>query len=425
MRMLKVETKLPNPIPPEFWARAQPEIEADLAELRAAPLAFHEEPEIPPEIDFPRGPGAWVATRLDQILEVSKNPTTYSSAKGITVLDVPTEFTEFFSSMIGMDDPRHARLRKIVSAGFTRGMLARLEDSVSEQAAAIVDDVCEQGECDFVLDVAAKLPLKIVCDLMGIPQSNLDFVLEQTNHILGGTDPEYAVPEGGDPIAALMGAGANLFQLMTEVAESKRGTDSDDLTTMLVNAEVDGEKLSTMDIASFFILLVVAGNETTRNAISWGLTYLTDNPDQRQIWAADFEGVAPKAIEEIVRLASPVTYMRRTATVDVELDGQRISEGDKILMMYLAANRDEDHFDDPYAFNVRRDPNHHVGFGGPGPHFCLGAHLARREILVMYRELFQRLPDIQAAGPPEVLMSSFIHGVKHLPATFTPVAKRS
>jgi cytochrome P450 len=410
---------------PEFWVRPQSEIEIDLATLRAAPLAHHEEMQIPEGIDFPQGPGSWVVTKLDQILEVSKDPRTYSSAAGITILDAPPEFNEFFSSMIAMDDPRHARLRKLVSAGFTRRMLASLEDSVKEQASMVVDEVCEKGECDFVVDVAARLPLRIVCDLMGISHSHLDFVFDRSNLILGAGDPEYLPPDGMDGLTALLMAGAELAELMNDVAKSKEGGDADDLTTILVNAEVDGEKLSYQDIASFFILLVVAGNETTRNAISWGLTYLTDNPDQRKIWADDFEGVAPKAVEEIVRLASPVTYMRRTATRDVELGGQQVSEGDKVAMFYLAANRDEDHFEDPYAFNVLRDPNHHVGFGGPGPHFCMGAHLARREILVMFRELFDRLPDIEATGPPDCLASSFIHGVKHLPASFTPTAPRS
>ena len=209
---------------------------------------------------------------------------------------------------------------------------------------------------------------------------------------------------------------------MHEVIAAKKGGDGTDLTSQLVNADLADDELSGADLASFFVLLVVAGNETTRNAIGWGLKYLTDHPDQRAIWAADFEGVAPTAVEEIVRLASPVTYMRRTVTADTKIGGQAIAAGDKVCMFYLAANRDEDVFENPYAFDVRRDPNPHVGFGGPGPHFCLGAHLARREILVMFRELFNRLPDIEAVDEPALLSSSFIHGVKHLTARFTPVA---
>ncbi|MDY7106954.1 MAG: cytochrome P450 [Actinomycetota bacterium] len=412
---------LPNPILPEFWVRPQPQIEEDLALLRRdAPVSFHPEPEVPVEVPLPQGPGTWVLTRIADILHVSKNPKLFSSANGITVLDAPPEFNEFFSSMIAMDDPRHARLRRLVSAGFTPRMLKKLEGSVQQVATDIVDRVSERGEVDFVTDVAAALPLKIVCDLMGIGEEHYDFVFEQSNVILGSTDPEY-VPEGGDVLLAMLTAGGQLAELMKEVGRAKEGGDGDDLTTQLLNTELEGDRLEPADLASFFILLVVAGNETTRNAISWGLKFLTDNPDQRRIWQEDFDGVAPTAVEEIVRMASPVTYMRRTALEDTVVGGQDIKAGDKLCMFYLAANRDEDVFVDPYRFDVRRSPNHHVGFGGPGPHFCLGAHLARREITVMFRELFQRLPDIEATGEPAQLQSSFIHGVKHLPAAFAPV----
>ncbi|MDH4143964.1 MAG: cytochrome P450, partial [Acidimicrobiia bacterium] len=321
-------------------------------------------------------------------------------------------------------DPRHARLRRLVSAGFTPRMLARLEDSVQEVAARIVDGVCERGEVDFVTDVAAALPLEIVCELMGIPPSQYGFVFDRTNVVLGAGDPEY-VPDENDVLTAMLTAGADLAQLMGEVAASKRGGDGTDLTSVLVNAELEDDVLSDADLASFFILLVVAGNETTRNAISWGLRLLTDHPDQRAAWAADFEGVAPSAVEEIVRIASPVTYMRRTVTTDTELRGHQLHAGDKVALFYASANRDEAVFDSPHRFDVLRQPNPHVGFGGPGPHFCLGAHLARREITVMFRELFDRLPDIEATGEPAYLLSSFIHGVKHLPASFTPVAARA
>ncbi len=424
MTTLETSNAVPNPIPRSFWTRDQADIEADLATLRSQPPVFvAEEPSQVPDL-IPTGPGGWILTRHADILQASKNPQVFSSASGITMLDAPAEFNEFFSSMIALDDPRHARLRKLVSAGFTPRKLKQLEDGVHVQAAKIVDDLMAKEECDFVVDVAARLPLKIVCDLMAIPESELDFVFDQTNVILGAGDPEY-VPDEGDVLTAILTAGGALAELMTTVAQAKDeastgANEDDDLTTILVNAEVDGEKLSYGDIASFFILLVVAGNETTRNAISWGLEYLTKNPEQRDIWQADFEGVGPTAVEEIVRLASPVTYMRRTALEDVNVGGSDIKAGDKLAMFYLAANRDEDVFEDPYSFDVRRDPNPHCGFGGPGPHFCLGAHLARREIMVMFKELFDRVPDIHATGEPDLLASSFIHGVKHLPAAFTP-----
>ncbi len=421
--MATTEAPSPNIIYSDFWIRDQNEIEKDLAWYRSnAPVTFVQEPIMPPESPIPQGAGTWILSRHAEILEVSRNPQIFSSAQGITILDSPPEFNEYFQSMIAMDDPRHARLRRIVSAGFTPRMLQKLEDSVQQVAADIVNNVCEQGEIDFVVDVAAALPLKIVCDLMGVSKSHYQEVFDCSNVILGAGDPEY-VPADGDILSAIFNAGLTLQGIMEEVAESKRGMNSNDLTTALVNAELEDDKLTSADLASFFILLVVAGNETTRNAIGWGLKYLTDNPDQRQIWVNDFEKVAPTAVEEIVRLASPVTYMRRTATTDTILGEQEIKEGDKVCMFYLSANRDEDVFEDPYRFDVLRQPNNHVGFGGPGPHFCLGAHLARREITVMFRELFHRLPDIKASGEPDVLAASFIHGVKHLPATFSPVAK--
>ncbi len=411
---------LPNPLSAFYWVRQPDEVEADLAHLRSLGPTFFPEPPIPDDVPLTPGPGSWVLSNYDDILHVSKNPKIFSSAQGITIMDQPVEFLEFFSSMIAMDDPRHARLRRIVSAGFTPRVLQRLEGSVQQVAAEVVDGVCERGEVDFVTDVAALLPLRIVCDLMGIPLSELQFVFDRTNVILGAGDPEY-VNEASDIVTAILTAGAELAELMKQVAATKVGDGrGEDLTSILVNAELEDDQLTPEDLASFFILLVVAGNETTRNATSWGLKFLTDFPDERQRWMADFEGVAPTAVEEIVRLASPVTYMRRTTTEDTTVGGVEIAAGDKVCMFYLAANRDETVFNDPYRFDVLRSPNHHLGFGGPGPHFCLGAHLARREILVMFRELFGRLPDIHATGEPDLLQSAFIHGIKHLPASFTP-----
>ncbi len=421
--MATIEIQQPNILNAEFWVRPQNLIEQELACYRSDhPVCFVPEPQMPAGSPIPQGPGSWVLTKHEDILHASRNPEIFSSAQGITILDSPPEFNEFFSSMIAMDDPRHARLRRIVSQGFTPRMLNRLEDSVQEVASEIIDNVQEKGEIDFIVDIAAALPLKIVCDLMGIPASYYQEVFDCSNVILGAGDSEY-VPPGGDILTAILEAGITLQSIMNEVAESKVGKGGDDLTSKLVNAELEDDKLSTGDLASFFILLVVAGNETTRNAIGWGLKYLTDNPEQRKIWESDFDTVAPTAVEEIVRLASPVTYMRRTATKDTLVRGKQIQEGDKVCMFYLAANRDEDVFEDSQKFDVLRNPNPHVGFGGPGAHFCLGAHLARREITVIFRELFSRLPDIKASGEPEALAASFIHGVKHLPATFTPKRK--
>ena len=406
----------PNPIRPSFWVRDAGQIDSDLAAIRDAGPQFFDEPVPPVGIGLAQGPGAWVLTRHRQILTASKNPRTYSSAAGIVVTDVPAEFNEFFSSMISMDDPRHARLRRIVSKGFTPRIMARLEEKVASVTTDILRVAQEKEQLDFVVDVAAALPLKIVCDLMGIPNSEYQFVFDRTNVILGVGDPEY-FPETGDIVTALLTAGGDLAELMSAVAAAKRGGDGTDLTSQLVNARLEEDELSSADLASFFILLVVAGNETTRNAASWGMKYLTDHPDQRDRWANDFDGLAATAVEEIVRLASPVTYMRRTLLRNTILDSVEMQKGDKVLLNYLAANRDPDVFADPLRFDVGRTPNPHVGFGGPGPHFCLGAHLARMEISELFRQILVHLPNLRVSGEPDLLEASFIHGIKHMQAS--------
>jgi cytochrome P450 len=403
-----------------FWARPLDEREAAFEALRREkPLPFFAEPDL--DVDWiPKGPGYYAVTKHADILEVSKQPQIFCSGQGATsIMDMPETFLDFFGSMINMDDPRHARFRKIVSRGFTPRMLAKLEEQVQQAADDIVDRVLEKGECDFVTEVAAQLPLKIICDMMGIPESDYQFIFDRSNIILGAGDPEY-VPEGADIVSVLLTAGQELSQMVGELGAHRMKHPTDDLTSALVNADLGGEVMTPQELGSFFILLVVAGNETTRNAISHGLKLLTDNPDQRTLWQSDFEKYAPSAVEEIVRVASPVIWMRRTATRDYDLRGVKLSEGDKMILFYWSANRDSDVFKDPFTFDITRDPNPHVGFGGPGPHFCLGAHLARREMTVMFRELFKRVPDIQATGQPDRLLSNFINGIKHLPCAFTP-----
>jgi cytochrome P450 len=403
----------------EFWMRPIEEREAAFAALRRdRPISFHAEFEPPPGLPIPRGPGYWALARHAEILEVSRNPGLYRSGSGTNIPDLPAAFNEFFGSMINMDDPRHGRLRRIVSRGFTPRSLGRLEEDVQRRASQTVDRVIDRGACDFVTEIAAPLPLEIICDLMGIPESQTKFVFEQTNVILGLGDPEY-VSEPAKIIPAALGAGKALSDLMLELAKHRQGRGGEDLTTALLDASIGDEALTHQELASFFVLLVVAGNETTRNAISHGMKALCDHPDQRRIWQADFEGVTPTAIEEIVRWSTPVIHFRRTVSRDTVLGGQKLSAGEKVVMWYNSGNRDEAAFADPYRFDLRRKPNEHVGFGGPGPHHCLGANLARREIRMMFREIFRRLPDLEITGPPELLRSNFIHGIKRMPCAWT------
>ena len=405
---------------PEFWTAPLEEREGGFATLREQdPVRFFEE-RIPEGVPLPKGPGYWAVTKHAHILECSRNPEIYCSRKGATsVIDLPPEMNEFFGGMINLDDPRHGKQRRIISRGFTPRSLGRVEDSIDRRARAVIDRVIEKGECDFVEEIAAPLPLEIICDLVGIPESESRFVFERSNRILGLGDPDYN-PAGENPIAAAMAAGAELATLMREMAGIRRKDPSDDMTSALVHATGDEDVLTDAELASFFVLLVVAGNETTRNAISHGMKALCDYPEQRRIWAADFDGVQETAINEIVRWASPVIYMRRTATRDTTLADKKIREGDKLALWYASANRDEDVFERPFEFDVRRTPNEHVGFGGPGPHYCLGANLARREIRVMFRQIFERLPDLEITGEPDRLASNFVHGIKRMPCRFTP-----
>jgi len=400
-----------------FWSLDQNTRHEVFAHYRSFdPFPFFEEPENPLG---PNGPGYYVATRHSDVVEASRQPDLFCSGKGATgPLDQDEAVNEFFGSMINMDDPRHKRLRGLISAGFTPRQLERAMDAVERIATDLAISLRDKdSEFDFVADFAAPLPLKIICDMMGIPESQYEFVLEKSNSILGATDPEFN-PEGTDLLTAVMTAALELSELMKELGESRRVTPTDDLTSALMNAEIDGERLTEQELASFFILLAVAGNETTRNAIAWGLHHLSENPDQRALWQGDFESLTPTAVDEIVRLASPVISMRRTVTTDgTSLGGRTFDEGDKILLSYWSANRDETVFENPLRFDVARTPNDQLGFGAPGPHFCLGAHLARREITVAFRELFSQVPEIAATGSPSVLSSSFINGVKHLPAS--------
>ena len=402
----------------DWWAGPPSVRYATFAALRRErPFAFFAEPEMP---GIPVGPGYRAVTRYADLEAISSQPALFCSGRGaVSIPDVPADLNEFYGSLISMDDPRHAKIRRIVSKAFTPRMLEQLVDGVR----AVVDDVlararrtaeAQGGSIDVVADIAAPIPLRVICDMMGVPEEDRAMVLAQSNVILSGGDPEL-IEDQDDPLGAFLLAGMELAGLMERLAAERLEHPRSDLTTALVTTEVDGERLSNQEIASFFILLLVAGNETTRNAISQGVLALHEHPDQRARWAAD-PGLDRTAVEEIVRWTSPVTWMRRTATRDGEVNGHRFREGDKFVLLYAAANRDPAVFRDPEVLDLARDPNPHVGFGSKGPHFCLGAHLARRELAVTFRALFDQVPDLEVTGEPDRLRSSFVNGVKRLPA---------
>jgi cytochrome P450 len=407
---------------PSFWQLPLAERMAQFAEIREQG-AF-----IPVEVENPLTGTLdpfYAVTRFDEVMEISRRPQDFCSGRGaVSIQDMPAEALEFFGSFINMDNPRHARQRAIVGRSFAPREIKTVMDSVETICSEVIDGFCEDGEVDLVKVLSQPFPLLVICDMMGIPRSEFDTVLRATNVILGAGDPEFL--GDGDLAGSLFGAGLELTALMNELATERRKNPTNDLTSQLVHNEVGEDMLAPEEIAPFFILLAVAGNDTTRTAISHGMNLLAQNPDQRRIWQEDLDGVMPTAVEEIVRVASPVTFMRRTATADVSVSGHDFHEGDKVVLFYGAANRDPRQFKDPETFDVLRDPNPHVGFGGPGPHFCLGAHLARREVSVAFRQLLTRLPDIQVAGdavPLEAAGIPLVGGIKRLPVKFTPTAK--
>ena len=401
-----------------FWGLDDNERDGAFTTLRReAPITFFNEIEFE---GFEAGAGHWALTRFDDVHFASRHPEIFSSYPNITIADQQPEVAEYFGSMISLDDPRHARLRGIVRSAFTPKVVARTEDSVRERARRLVDDLIvnhPDGQAELVNELSGPLPLQVICDMMGIPEADHHQIFHWTNIILGFGDPDLTTD-----YAEFMRVAIDIGAYATALAEDRRANPREDLTTALVAADVDGERLTSAEIASFFILLAVAGNETTRNAISHGVLALSRYPEQRDLWWNDFDAHTQTAVEEIVRWASPVIYMRRTATRDVEVSGVRIAQGDKVTLWYGSANRDEQHFENPWLFDVTRNPNHHVGFGGGGTHFCLGANLARREIAVVFEELHRRIPDIVATEEPSMLLSAFIHGIKRLPVSWTPPA---
>jgi cholest-4-en-3-one 26-monooxygenase len=384
--------------------------------LRAnAPIFKHPEPG---------GPGFWVVTKYDDVVAVGRDAQTFSSDQkrggvvGLENIEGMEDYGEGGRLMLTMDPPEHTRHRKLVNRGFTPRQMRMLEPHIRELTAHILDEVIEQGGCDYVVDVAAELPLQVIAEMLGVPNEDRHKLFEWSNRMIGSEDPEYEVSQD-----EVMNAQVEMFMYANELATQRRNEPRDDIITALLDAEVDGDKLTEMDFNLFFLLLAVAGNETTRNSISHGIKAFCDFPDQYQLLVED-PTRSQSATEEIVRWASPVMYFRRNVTRDTEIRGEPIKAGDKISMWYISANRDEDVFDRPFEFDILRSPNEHVGFGGGGPHHCLGANLARMEIYVLLEEMAKRVPTIERTGEAEPLRSNFIAGIKHMPVKY-PAGQKS
>ncbi|MDF5758269.1 cytochrome P450 [Spongiactinospora sp. TRM90649] len=359
------------------------------------------------------GGGFYALVRHADVVEASRNAKVFSSEPAVTNPEPPGWVKHVFGeSMVNMDDPRHARLRRIVSRAFSPKMLSGLQGDIERAATGIVDDVLAEGPRDFVSQVAARLPIHVICDMMGIPG---DMRAKVHDHVdvstaYTGVRPSLvrSMRMAGRNMAALLALQRLVIKLGRERADAPQG----DLVSALVTANVDGERLTWRELGSFFALLLVAGNETARNTMAHGVKLLTDHPEQRELLVSDFDAHIGGAIEEMVRYVSPIMQFRRTVTQDYDLRGLHLKPGDKVVLFYGSANRDETVFPDAGRFDITRKPNPHVGFGGPGPHFCLGANLARQEIRTMFRELLTRLPGLRATGEPELLLSNFDNSVR-------------
>ena len=357
------------------------------------------------------GTGFWALTRYDDVVATSLDHDSFLSGHGVFV-DESVGGSELM--MVNMDPPKHSGLRALVNEGFTPKMIRRMEPHVRGIAAAIVDKIAAKGECDFVLDVAMELPLQVIAELIGIPQADRHQIYQWSNQMIAVGDPEYS-PD----MDTATKAAADIFAYSAKLTADRRENPRDDLLTVLVNAEVEGEKLEDMELNIFFLLLAVAGNETTRNLMAGGMLAFFEHPDQWQRLKDD-PSLITTTVEELLRWISPIMYFRRTASKDTVIHGQQIKEGDKVTIWYGSANRDPDFFENADTFDIGRHPNSHVALGAGGPHYCLGASLARLEIKLMFEEIAKRLPDIQLNGDVSLLRSYFINGFKHIPVKFTP-----
>jgi cholest-4-en-3-one 26-monooxygenase len=367
----------------------------------------------------PGGPGYWAVTKYNDCVTVNREYERFSSAaKGTMPFEIgEDEVAQQSLMMLNMDPPLHTRYRRLVNKGFTPRMVRDIEQSIHRSADSIIDQVSETGRADFVTDLSAELPLQVIAEVLGVPAEDRHRMFDWSNQMVGSEDPEYQLQA-----EMAMTAAMELYAYAAELFGQKRIDPHADLMSVLTTVEVEGESLSSLELELFFLLLTVAGNETTRNLMSGAMHAFFQYPEQWDRLRND-RSLLPRAVEEMLRFVTPVMNFRRTAMCDTELSGTPIRQGDKIVFFHASGNRDEEIFENPDLFDVGRDPNPHIAFGGGGPHFCLGANLARMEIRVMFEHLLDRLPDIQQAGDVQRLQSRFINGVKHLPVAFTPTER--
>jgi cholest-4-en-3-one 26-monooxygenase len=363
-------------------------------------------------------PDFWAVTRFDDVVHVSRHPEIFSSYEKLALFPEPSDEQLAMQRMmmLNQDPPEHTRKRSIVNRGFTPRTIGKLEEHIRGICDDLIDEVARRGEADFVRDISAPLPLYVICELLGAPPEDREKIFDWSNRLIGQDDPEFRAPDDDGMTAA-----AELYAYANELAVRRREQPRDDIVTKLLQPH-GGEELSVDEFDLFVMLLTVAGNETTRNAASGGMLAFFEHPDQwRRLLderAAGGDRLARTFPDEIVRWVSPVNLFRRTAVRDTELGGQRIAEGDKVVVFYSSANHDEAVFADPYAFDIGRDPNPQIGFGGGGPHFCLGAHLARLELRALFETLLARMPNITQVGEARRLRSNFINGIKEMPVRF-------
>jgi cytochrome P450 len=382
---------------------------------REAPVCWHEKPGPEVKTNSTMETGYWVLAKYQDVIDVSRNPHLFSSYVGTSFLMDPpaTELPGLQAMLINMDPPGHVKYRRLVQRGFTPKMVAQLEPRIRAHARRIVDNVARKGHCDFVNHIACELPLVLICELMGVPDEDRPQIFDWSNALIGNDDPEMRA--GADP----MQVSAQMWMYSNALAQKKREQADDTLISKYVHGEVDGMKISDFELNNFFLMLSVAGNETTRNATSHFMRLMSEHPDQFQLLKTDVDRLLPDAIEEALRFSPPVVAFRRTALADTEIRGVKIRKGDKVLLSYPSANRDEEVFPDADRFDIRRTPNHHLSFG-IGEHFCLGANFARMQLRCILREVVTRLPDIRVVKPPRFQRSNLIYGIREMQVEFTP-----